>query len=50
MLMLCLQVGFVYFLINYALFLQRFMLTLHVTEHRRLFKRGKLQWHTSACN
>jgi hypothetical protein len=31
--------GLAYLLANYALFLQRFMLTLHVTEHRRLFKR-----------
>lgn len=33
-------VGALYFALNYALFLQRFMLTLHVTEHRKLFKAG----------
>ncbi|PNH03607.1 Pumilio 3 [Tetrabaena socialis] len=31
--------GALYLALNYALFLQRFMLTLHVTEHRQLFKR-----------
>ncbi len=31
-------VGATYMLINYALYLQRFMLTLHVTQHRRLFR------------
>lgn len=33
-------VGAAYFVATYALFLQRFMLTLHFTEHRRLFKKG----------
>lgn len=32
--------GLVYFAANYALYLQRFMLMLHFSEHRRLFKRG----------
>ncbi|KAG2493498.1 hypothetical protein HYH03_008314 [Edaphochlamys debaryana] len=31
-------VGVLYLVANYALFLQRFMLTLHVTQHRRLFR------------
>uniref|UniRef100_A0A383V8J9 Fatty acid desaturase domain-containing protein n=2 Tax=Tetradesmus obliquus TaxID=3088 RepID=A0A383V8J9_TETOB len=30
--------GLAYFLVNYVLFLQRFLLTLHYTEHRKLFK------------
>ncbi|KAL6753173.1 fatty acid desaturase-domain-containing protein [Haematococcus lacustris] len=36
--------GAAYMATNYALFLQRFMLTLHVTEHRKLWKsdRGAL--------
>ncbi|KXZ50920.1 hypothetical protein GPECTOR_14g167 [Gonium pectorale] len=33
-------VGATYMLLNYVLFLQRFMLTLHYTEHRVLFKKG----------
>lgn len=32
--------GAVYFALNYALFLQRFMLALHYSEHRRLFRSG----------
>ena len=32
--------GFLYLAATYALFLQRFMLTLHFTEHRRLFRPG----------
>ncbi|GFR48554.1 hypothetical protein Agub_g10453 [Astrephomene gubernaculifera] len=31
--------GALYLALNYALFLQRYMLTLHFTEHRGLFKR-----------
>lgn len=34
-------VGVAYLALNYALFLQRYMLTLHVTEHRNLFKKGE---------
>jgi hypothetical protein len=30
--------GLAYFVVNYVLFLQRFLLTLHYTEHRKLFK------------
>jgi hypothetical protein len=30
--------GAAYVITNYVLYLQRFMLTLHVTEHRRLFR------------
>ena len=37
--------GVLYFALNYALFLQRFMLALHYSEHRRLFRSGKR--HTS---
>lgn len=33
-------IGLAYLLANYAFYLQRFMLTLHFTEHRRLFKSG----------
>ncbi len=32
--------GLAYLLVNYALFLQRFMLTLHFSEHRKLFRSG----------
>lgn len=32
--------GLAYFVINYVLYLQRFLLTLHYTEHRKLFKPG----------
>lgn len=32
--------GAAYFAATYALFLQRFMLALHYSEHRRLFKHG----------
>ncbi|KAG2450768.1 hypothetical protein HYH02_004605 [Chlamydomonas schloesseri] len=32
-------VGVAYLALNYALFLQRYMLTLHVTEHRSLFQK-----------
>eukprot|EP00887_Chlorella_sp_A99_P005783 scaffold1.g5783.t1 len=32
--------GALYLGANYALFLQRFMLTLHFSEHRRLFRKG----------
>jgi hypothetical protein len=35
-------VGVMYFAANYAVFLQRFMLMLHFTEHRRLFRKGLL--------
>lgn len=31
-------VGLAYLIANYVLYVQRFMLTLHFTEHRRLFK------------
>lgn len=31
-------IGLAYFVVNYVLFLQRFLLTLHYTEHRKLFK------------
>ena len=35
-------VGLGYLILNYALFLQRFLVALlHVTEHRRLFQPGK---------
>jgi hypothetical protein len=34
-------VGGVYFVVNYVLFLQRFMLGLHYSEHRKLFRSGK---------
>lgn len=34
-------VGAVYFILNYVLFLQRFMLALHYSEHRKLFRSGK---------
>ena len=34
-------VGLAYLLVNYALFLQRFMLTLHFSEHRKLFRSGE---------
>eukprot|EP00882_Tetradesmus_deserticola_P020043 GHRQ01021597.1.p1 GENE.GHRQ01021597.1~~GHRQ01021597.1.p1 ORF type:complete len:176 (+),score=26.66 GHRQ01021597.1:356-883(+) len=33
-------IGLVYFAANYGLFVQRFLLTLHYTEHRKLFKPG----------
>jgi hypothetical protein len=33
--------GVLYIALNYALFLQRYMLTLHFTEHRQLFRRGE---------
>ncbi len=36
--------GGVYFVINYVLFLQRFMLGLHYSEHRILFRSGKYYW------
>lgn len=36
------SVGAVYFILNYVLFLQRFMLALHYSEHRILFRSGKL--------
>lgn len=32
--------GAVYLLANYVLFLQRFLLTLHYTQHRRMFHKG----------
>lgn len=32
--------GILHVALNYALFLQRFMLTLHFTEHRRLFRKN----------
>ena len=34
-------VGAAYFILNYVLFLQRFMLALHYSEHRKLFRSGK---------
>lgn len=34
-------IGLIYVLANYALYMQRFMLTLHFSEHRRLFKAGE---------
>lgn len=34
--------GALYLAANYALFLQRFMLTLHFSQHRRLFRKGAL--------
>jgi hypothetical protein len=33
--------GVAYLAFNYGLFLQRFLLTLHYTEHRRLFRSGR---------
>ena len=33
-------IGLLYLLVNYVCYLQRFMLTLHFTQHRRLFNRG----------
>lgn len=33
--------GALYFATNFMLFLQRFMLALHYSEHRRLFKTGE---------
>ncbi len=39
------MLGLVYLLANYALFLQRFMLTLHFSEHRRLFKDSESVFH-----
>ncbi len=33
-------VGAVYFILNYVFFLQRFMLALHYSEHRKLFRSG----------
>ena len=33
--------GALHLAVNYGLFLQRFMLALHFSEHRRLFRRGK---------
>lgn len=36
-------VGAAYLVATYALFLQRFMLTLHFSEHRPLFRRGELR-------
>lgn len=35
-------VGLLYMVLNYAVFLQRFLLTLHITEHRKLFRPGEL--------
>jgi len=35
------SVGAAYFVLNYVLFLQRFMLALHYSEHRILFCSGK---------
>jgi hypothetical protein len=32
--------GAAYLVANYMLFLQRFLLTLHYTQHRRLYKKG----------
>ena len=32
--------GAVYLVLNYGLFLQRFLLALHYSEHRRLFRQG----------
>jgi hypothetical protein len=40
-------VGACYLAITFGLFLQRFMLALHFSEHRRLFKRGSLSGTTS---
>jgi ABC-type multidrug transport system fused ATPase/permease subunit len=34
-------VGAVYFILNYVVFLQRFMLALHYSEHRKLFRSSK---------
>ena len=43
--------GLAYFATTYALFLQRYMLTLHVTEHRALFKPGERgSSHARAAN
>ncbi|GBF88896.1 fatty acid desaturase [Raphidocelis subcapitata] len=41
-------VGAAYLVVNYAVFLQRFMLTLHFTEHRRLWRTAlePLNWLT----
>lgn len=36
------MIGLTYFISNYVVFLQRFLLTLHFTEHRKLFKPGEL--------
>ena len=33
--------GVLYMVFNYVIFLQRFLLTLHYTEHRRLFRSGR---------
>lgn len=43
-------VGAAYMVTNYVLYLQRFMLTLHFTEHRPLFKPGapSARCHTHA--
>lgn len=47
--------GLVYLLANYIVFLARFMLSLHYSQHRRLFKKGEPGWigvrcwHESAC-
>jgi hypothetical protein len=35
------SVGAMYFILNYVLFLQRFMLALHYSEHRMVFRPGK---------
>ncbi len=41
--------GLVYMVANYVLFLQRFMLMLHFSEHRRLFKKGAAACFVSDC-
>lgn len=33
-------IGAAYLIVNYVLYLQRFMLTIHMSEHRKLFKPG----------
>lgn len=47
-------IGALYFAANYALFIQRYMLTLHVTAHRQLFRTrgwgvGQGVWGRGAC-
>lgn len=36
--------GAAYLIVNYALYLARFMLSLHYSQHRRLFRKGELTW------
>lgn len=35
--------GAAYLIVNYALYLARFMLSLHYSQHRRLFRKGELR-------